>query len=215
MALPEDIVRHHEWTPPEGDDIWVDGPPTPSPVAIVRYDPSWPDSYLQVAARIRAVLDDRVLGLEHVGSTAVPGLAAKPVIDVDLTVADSSEENSYVPALEVAGFRLTIREPGWHEHRLLTGVDPQVNLHVFSPDCPETIRHAMFRDWLRAHPDDAALYAAAKRTAAAETTASGELVMDYNLRKQPIIREIYARMFAAHGLLGSAGSDGGVVSSPS
>jgi GrpB-like predicted nucleotidyltransferase (UPF0157 family) len=215
VPLPEDITRHHEWTPPEGDDFWIDGPPTPEPVSIVPYDLSWPQQFRLVATRIRQALDDHVLALDHVGSTSVPGLSAKPVIDVDLTVADSSDEESYVPALEAIGFRLTIREPGWHEHRVLTGVDPRVNLHVFSPDCPETIRHAMFRDWLRAHPDDAARYEAAKRAAAAETTAAGELVMDYNQRKQPIIREIYARMFAAHGLLGSAGTDDGVVSSPS
>jgi len=72
---------------------------------------------------------------------------------------------------------------------------------VFSPDCPEAIRHLMFRDWLRAHPDDVALYAEAKVVAAAESTAAGGLVMDYNQRKEAVILEICARMFAAHGLL--------------
>ena len=105
-----------------------------------------------------------------------------------------------VPALNAAGFELRIREPGWHEHRLLMGEEPRVNLHVFSPDCPETIRHLMFRDWLRANPDDAALYVDAKRAAAVATVA-GALVMDYNQRKEAVIREIYARMFAANGLL--------------
>jgi hypothetical protein len=126
VPLPEDITRHHEWTAPDGDDFWIDGPPTPEPVSIVAYDPSWPEQFRVVAARIREALGDNVLALEHVGSTAVPGISAKPV-----------------------------------------------------------------------------------------TTAAGELVMDYNQRKQPIIREIYARMFPAHGLLGSTGTDDGVVSSPS
>jgi GrpB-like predicted nucleotidyltransferase (UPF0157 family) len=131
----------------------------------------------------------------------VPGLHAKAVIDIDLTVTDSSDEAAYVPALQSAGFRLVIRERGWHEHRLLTLDDPRVNLHVFSPDCPEVIRHRMFRDWLIEHPDDLARYRDAKLEAAADARAGGESVMDYNQRKQPAIRNIYARMFRAHGLL--------------
>jgi GrpB-like predicted nucleotidyltransferase (UPF0157 family) len=213
VVAPEDITRHHEW---EGDDdIWIGGPPPPEPVVIVQYDPAWPERYELVAGRIHTALGATLLALDHVGSTAVPGLDAKPVIDVDLTVADSADEESYVPALEAVGFRLTIRERGWHEHRLLTLRDPRVNLHVFSPDCPETIRHAMFRDWLRADPDDAALYAAAKVAAAAETTAADGVVMDYNQRKQEAIRRIYARMFAAHGLLGTVDPGDRDLSSPS
>jgi GrpB-like predicted nucleotidyltransferase (UPF0157 family) len=204
VPSPEDIVRHHEWQPPEGEDIWVDGPPEPAPIVIVEYDPSWPEIYESVAARVRDTLGARALALDHVGSTAVPGLDAKPVIDVDLTVADSADEPAYVPELENVGFRLTIREPGWHEHRLLTGDDPRVHLHVFSPDCPETVRHLLFRDWLREHPDDVARYVEAKLAAAADVNAaapSATTGMDYNLRKQDVIREIYARMFTAHGLV--------------
>jgi len=105
-----------------------------------------------------------------------------------------------VPALNAAGFELRIREPRWHEHRLLTGEDPSVNLHVFSPDCPERIRHLMFRDWLRANPADAAMYVDAKR-AAATATVAGEQAMDYNQGKEGVIREVYTRMFVADGLL--------------
>ena len=201
MPTPEDITRHHEWDARDADDIWVGGGPEPEPVTIVAYDPAWPEVYESVSERIRSALGDGVLALDHVGSTAVPGLAAKAVFDVDLTVADSSDEASYVPDLQRAGFELTIREPGWHEHRLLKGREPRVNLHVFSPDCPETIRHLMFRDWLRAHPDDAEVYVEAKTAAAAAATAGGEHVMDYNLRKEAVIRDIYARIFAAHGLV--------------
>jgi GrpB-like predicted nucleotidyltransferase (UPF0157 family) len=89
-----------------------------------------------------------VLVVEHVGSTAVVGLPAKPVIDIDLTVADSVDEAAYVPALEGVGFRLVIREPWWHEHRCLVHDDPRCNLHVFSPGAPEPVRHRIFRDWL-------------------------------------------------------------------
>ena len=201
MPTPEDITRHHEWDARDAHDIWVAGRPEPEPVTIASYDPTWREAYDTVAGRIRMALGDRVLALDHVGSTAVPGLAAKPVLDVDLTVADSSDEASYVPDLQRVGFELTIREAGWHEHRLFTGREPRVNLHVFSPDCPETIRHLMFRDWLRAHPDDAEVYVDAKTAAAAAATAGGEHVMDYNLRKEAVIRDIYARIFAAHGLV--------------
>lgn len=201
MPTPEEITRHHEWGRRDGEEIWVGGRPDPEPVVIVDDDPSWPATYEAVAALIRTALGPEVLALDHVGSTAVPGLAAKPVIDVDLTVADSSDEAAYVPELEAVGFELSIREPGWHEHRVLTGREPRVNLHVFSPDCPETVRHLMFRDWLRTHPTDAARYAEAKLAAAAASNAAGEQTMDYNQRKEPVIREIYARMFAAHGLL--------------
>ena len=130
-----------------------------------------------------------------------PTLPAKPIIDIDLVVTDSSDEAAYVPALEQIGFVLLVREPGWHQHRLMVATSPPANLHVFSPDSPEVIRHRMFRDWLRDHPDDRVLYTDAKRVAADESNAAGEAMPAYNLRKQPIIREILDRMFRAHGML--------------
>ena len=154
-----------------------------------------------LAGRIRRALGDRVLALEHVGSTSVADLPAKPVIDIDLTVCDSSDEAAYVPALEQVGFVLQIREPGWHEHRCLVATAPAANLHVWSPDSPEAIRHRMFRDWLRDHPEDRARYADTKRASAVESNAADESMMTYNLRKQPLIREILDRMFRAHGML--------------
>ena len=123
------------------------------------------------------------------------------MIDIDLTVADSADEAAWLPALEGVGFELVIREPWWHQHRCLTFEDPRCNLHVFSPDCPETIRHVLFRDWLRAHPDDLEAYRDAKLGAAQAANAAGEHVMDYNARKQPVIRAIYDRAFRAAGLL--------------
>ena len=152
---------------------------------------------------IRGALGDRVLELHHVGSTSVVGLPAKPVIDVDLVVADPADEPSYIPDLVAAGFVHTIREPWWHEHRLLKYADPVAYVHVFGPDCPEVVRHLMFQAWLRDHPDDLATYAEAKRAAAAEMNArpGGGTGMDYNRHKEPVVREIYERMFRAHGLL--------------
>jgi GrpB-like predicted nucleotidyltransferase (UPF0157 family) len=195
----ERITRHDDADLDE--DVWVGERPVTRPIAVVDPDPLWPALFEDLADRVREALGDRVLALEHVGSTSVPGLPAKPVIDIDLTVADSSDEAAYVPALERVGFVLRIREPRWHEHRCLVATAPPANLHVWSPDSPEVIRHRMFRDWLRDHPADRARYADAKRVSAAESNAAYEAVMAYNLRKQPIIREILDRMFHAHGML--------------
>ena len=109
MATNEEITRHDDADP--DDDPWVGGPPPAAPIAVVEYDAAWPTVFEVLAGRVRDALGDRVLGLEHVGSTSVPGLAAKPVIDIDLTVVDSSDEAAYVPALEAMGFVLRIREP--------------------------------------------------------------------------------------------------------
>jgi GrpB-like predicted nucleotidyltransferase (UPF0157 family) len=199
MATVDEITRHDDSDP---DDVaWVGAPPPVSPIDIVDADPSWPAQYDQLANRIRGALGDRVLALEHVGSTSVPDLAAKPIIDVDLTVIDSSDESAYVPPLEAVGFVFTIREPRWHQHRLMVATSPRANLHVWSPDSPEAIRHVMFRDWLRDHPDDRRRYADAKRVAAEASTGKGETVMEYNLRKQPVVRDILDHIFRVHGML--------------
>ena len=199
MATIDQIVRHDDADP--DDDVWVGPPPPVRPIDVVDADPSWPTHYDHLAKRIRRALGDRVLALEHIGSTSVPGLAAKPTIDIDLTVADSSDESAYVPPLEGAGFVLTIREPRWHQHRLMVATSPLANLHVWSPDSPEAIRHVMFRDWLRDHPDDRRRYADAKQAAADASNEDGETVMDYNLRKQPVVRDILDHIFRVHGML--------------
>jgi GrpB-like predicted nucleotidyltransferase (UPF0157 family) len=201
MPTPEEITRHHGSAPPDGLSAWVDGRTPPSRVELVDPDPRWPDVFVSLASRIREALGPRALDIEHVGSTSVPGLPAKPVIDIDLTVANSAAETAWLPSLEAAGFELVIREPWWHEHRCLVTDRPRSNLHVFSPDCPEPIRHRIFRDWLIEHPEDQALYRDAKLGAAAQANAMGEHVMDYNARKEPVIRAIYDRAFRAAGLL--------------
>ena len=171
-------------------DIEVTGP-----------DLDWPQYYDVLASRIQKVLGWRVLQLDHVGSTSVQGLAAKPVIDIDLTVADPGREQDYVPALEAFGFQLVVREPWWYGHRMLRADEPRCNLHVFGFDSPEPVRHRIFRDWLRGNPDERDRYAAAKRQAASDANAGGEHVMQYNARKQQVIREIYHRAFVAAGLI--------------
>lgn len=161
-----------------------------SPIAIEPYDADWPVDYLAEETRIRAALGARALAVEHVGSTAVPGLSAKNRIDVDVIVADPAAERDYVPALETAGYLLRAREPDWYQHRCLWNDGHTVNLHVFGPDCDEHLRHLVFRDWLRDHPDDREYYAAAKYSAAAHNRWSTSA---YNLHKATAIIEILRR----------------------
>jgi GrpB-like predicted nucleotidyltransferase (UPF0157 family) len=160
------------------------------PIELLDYDPAWPRLYDGEAEKIRAALGERVLGLEHAGSTSVPGLAAKPIIDIVLTVPDSADEDAYVPPLEAAGYELTIRERDWHEHRLLKGTDPSVNLHVFSDKCPEIARMTAFRDHLRANPADRDLYERTKRDLAQRTWTSTQ---DYADAKSEVVEDILAR----------------------
>ncbi|GAA2748705.1 GrpB family protein [Amnibacterium kyonggiense] len=180
---------------PEGESPYVAGAQPGRVVHVVEPDPDWPSLGAAVLERVRRALG--AADVHHVGSTAVPGLPAKPVIDVDLLVGDPGDEAAYVPALEAAGFRLTVREPWWQQHRMLRGSDPAVNLHVFATGSPESARHRLFRDWLREHPEDRDRYAAAKRAAAAAATAAGEHVQQYNARKEAVVRDIYARLFAS------------------
>lgn len=200
-----EILSFDEPPVPEGANPWVVDP-APSAIEVVAYDPRWPVQADAVRQRIAHALGTRAIRVEHVGSTAVPGLAAKPVLDLDLTVADPADERVWLPPLEAAGFVLTVREPWWHQHRLLrAGADardragasgPPVNLHVFGPDSPELVKHVVFRDWLRADAADRARYADVKREAARHP---GQLVMEYNARKQAVVIEIYQRAFAAAG----------------
>ncbi len=171
------------------------GPPSPlsAPLEVRDYDPTWPDAYADEASRVIAALGERVVALEHVGSTSVPGLPAKPIIDMVLEVPDSSDEAAYVPDLEAAGYVLRIRETSWLEHRMLRDPDERVHLHVFSAGCPETERMVRFRDHLRASAADRDLYAALKRDLAAR---EWKYMQQYADAKTDVIAEIMARALA-------------------
>jgi len=133
----------------------------PVAITLVDYDEHWFRRFQDTAGRVRQVLDDEALSLEHIGSTAVPGLVAKPIIDMRLTVVEVSDgEATYVPALESVGFVLRVREP---EHRMLRTGARVVHLHVYEPDRPEVRDYIDLRDWLRVDVDDRDLYAAEKR----------------------------------------------------
>ena len=158
-------------------------------ILLVDHDPRWAELFAREAARIRAVLAE-ALQIEHVGSTSVPGLPAKPILDIVLVVTDSADEAAYVPALESTGYRLHIRESDWYEHRMFKGPDTDVNLHTFSPGCPEVDRMLMFRNWLRVNPADRQLYA---RTKSALAQKEWTFVQQYADAKSAVIDEIMTR----------------------
>jgi GrpB-like predicted nucleotidyltransferase (UPF0157 family) len=166
--------------------------PLTGPIPFVEYDPTWPALYAREAARIRSVLGDRVLALEHTGSTSVPGLAAKPIIDITMIVSDVTDESAYARDLEEAGYTIRIREgePDWYDHRVFKGPDTNVNLHVFSDGCVELDRMVGFRDWLRTHDDDRDLYERTKRELINQTWA---YVQSYADAKTGVVEEINGR----------------------
>jgi GrpB-like predicted nucleotidyltransferase (UPF0157 family) len=159
-------------------------------IYLAPYDPAWPSLYNRLEQRIHEALKDDVLLLEHVGSTSVPGLPAKPIIDIVLAVADTSDEASYVERLEQRGFKLRIREPNWYEHRLLKSSAPNANLHVFSDGCEEIDQMLLFRDWLRKHADDRLLYEGKKRELASRIW---KYTQNYADAKSEVVQEILAR----------------------
>lgn len=164
-------------------------------VVVAEYDPRWPAWFEEQDDKIRTALGPIAVRSEHVGSTSVPGLAAKPVIDIALAVPDSSAEDSFVPALEAAGFRFYLREPEQHEHRLFYcraefGHDHAVNLHVYTAGCVEFDRYLVFRDWLRVNEDDRALYQQTKQELAKR---DWEFVQDYADAKTAVIQQIRDR----------------------
>ncbi len=163
---------------------------TDGPIWLADSDPKWPAEYDRQQNRIRAALGPRAVQVEHVGSTSVPVLAAKPIIDILLVVPDSAHEAAYVPDLQAAGYVLHVREPGWYEHRLLRDHEPAVQVHVFSVGCPEVPRMLMFRDRLRSHSRDRDLYERTKKELAARHWA---FVQDYADAKSTVVEEIIAR----------------------
>jgi GrpB-like predicted nucleotidyltransferase (UPF0157 family)/uncharacterized cupin superfamily protein len=182
-----------EYTPVRATwPLWTIGerPRHDGPIELVDYDAAWATRFEREAGRIRRALGDRARLVEHVGSTSVPGLAAKPIVDIVLAVPDSSDEGAYVPALEDAGYVLRVCEPEWFEHRLLKPTDMSVNVHVFSDGCPEIDRMLAFRDRLRTNDEDRELYERTKRELAAREWT---YVQDYANAKTEVVKEIVAR----------------------
>jgi GrpB-like predicted nucleotidyltransferase (UPF0157 family) len=173
-------------------------------VFLAEPDPAWAEEYAAEETLIRPALGAVLRELHHAGSTSVAGLAAKPVIDILLTVEDPSAEASYVPGLERAGYVLHHREPHWHQHRLLKKgtphwapyrpEGPRVNLHVFPAGCEEVRRMLLFRDWLRVNDRDRRLYQELKRRLASQRW---QTVQEYADAKTAVVAEIMERALAA------------------
>lgn len=161
-----------------------------APITIMEYDPTWPELFEREAKRLGSLLGSKALQIEHVGSTSVPGLCAKPIIDILLVVEDSADESSYIPQLEAAGYILRIREPEWFEHRMFKGPDTDINLHVFSIGASEIDRMLRFRDWLRSNKVDRDKYAQVKQSLAKNNWRH---VQHYADAKTSIIKEIMER----------------------
>jgi GrpB-like predicted nucleotidyltransferase (UPF0157 family) len=160
-------------------------------VSLVAYSNEWPRTFAAERDRIVSVLAETALEVHHAGSTSVPGLRAKPIIDIVLVVPDTTDEGAYVAPLEGIGYAFRLREPEWFEHRLLRHDEPAVNLHVFPPRCLEVARMLAFRDHLRVNDEDRLLY---ESTKAALSEREWPTVQDYANAKDDVVAGIMSRV---------------------
>jgi GrpB-like predicted nucleotidyltransferase (UPF0157 family) len=158
-------------------------------IEIVDYQPDWPEKYQAHAQAIATALGDTAIRIEHIGSTSVPGLGAKPIIDILLVVANSADEDTYLPQMERAGYELRVREPEFHEHRMFRTAARDVDVHFYSPDSPEIVRNVTFRDRLRGSAEERRLYEDTKRRLA---TQSWPDMNAYAVAKSEVIERIIA-----------------------
>lgn len=156
-------------------------------IILVAYDPAWPADFARERQRIEAALGPAALRIDHIGSTSIPGLSAKPIIDIDLTVRDPDDEPAYLPALESVGYLLRVREPG---HRMVRTPELDVHVHLCAPGSDWERRHLLFRDWLRHNVEDRDRYESLKKSLAAREWSD---MNDYAAAKGPLIREITGR----------------------
>ena len=169
------------------DRVEILGEPEAGKVELVAYDPSWPERFEQERGRILEALGSAARRIDHIGSTAVAGLRAKPIVDIDVSVQDPAAEDDYLPALERAGYRLRVREPG---HRMLRTSARDVHVHICEAGSPWERRHLLFRDWLRVNEPDRRLYEAVKMALATRVWANRN---DYANAKTGVIEEITQR----------------------
>jgi GrpB-like predicted nucleotidyltransferase (UPF0157 family) len=164
--------------------ILVGGPEAVERIAIAAYDPAWPERFEQELARILAALGHYVRSIEHIGSTSVPGLAAKPVIDIMIEVDDPNDDSQHREALEATGYRLRVIEA---DHRMYRTPERDVHLHLWRTGSSHIARHLVFRDHLRASTDARRLYERTKRELADRPWAD---MNDYADAKSAVIAEI-------------------------
>lgn len=200
--LPAEILRYAE--PDFGDVEYIECRRFRADIRLVEADPSWSYQYEELATAISGVLGGQLVSIAHVGSTSVPGLLAKPIIDIDVIVKDIFNEQSYVDGLKSIGFTFRLRRPSWYNLRFFILDSPpatSVNLKVFGRHCPEVERHIIFRNWLRGNSNDKERYARAKLQALRQSNEMGEALAGYNRRKEQVLREIMDNAFRALGYL--------------
>jgi GrpB-like predicted nucleotidyltransferase (UPF0157 family) len=139
-----------------------------APVVIVDYDPRWPATFASLADRLAAALGSLAVGIEHVGSTAVPGLAAKPIIDLDVVIASRADLPAVIDRLRLLGYdhEGDLGVPGRDAFASPPG-GPSHHLYVCPAGSPALARHLALRDRLRADPEAAGAYGDLKRSLAA------------------------------------------------
>ena len=170
------------------NDVLIGGIEKPE-IVVVDYDPLWPEKFQKHAGLIAQTLGPKALCVDHVGSTSVPGLGAKPIIDVVVVVENSGDEAAYLPALLAAGYVLRVREPDWHQHRMLRTQELDVHVHIFSSGCVEVARMLAFRNRLRSNADDRLRYDALKRNLAKQDWPD---MNDYARAKTDVVEQITA-----------------------
>lgn len=177
----------------ESTEDWetgVIGGPEKRIIEIVPYSPDWPLQFQNHAKRIRTALGEVAMQIEHIGSTSVDELPAKPIIDILVVVADPSREDLYLPAMLSAGYELRVREPDFEEHRMFRTPERDVHVHIFPPNSGEIDRYLLFRDFLRANPKARGEYATLKRELSA---ADWNDMNEYADAKTKFIEEIISR----------------------
>ena len=163
------------------------GGPEKRDIVIEDYDPAWTARFEQVQAALQRALGPLAHRIEHFGSTAVPGLGAKGIIDVMVTVDDADDEASYGPVLERHGFHIRVRQPG---HRMYRTPDLDVHVHVFTEGGEAARIRLLFRDWLRQDDADRRLYEDTKRELARQ---EWDATNDYSDAKGDVVAQILAR----------------------
>jgi len=159
----------------------------PFTAVVSDYDPAWPSRFAELQGRIGSALGDTAIAVEHIGSTSVPGLAAKPIVDVLAVVADVDDESSYVTAMQDAGFVLRVREAG---HRMFRTPDRDAHVHVYAAGDPAIRDYLDLRDWLRVDESDRTLYAHVKRHLARKPWSD---MNHYAEAKSDVIQQVLGR----------------------
>lgn len=156
-------------------------------IVLVPHDPAWAARFDGLRAGLAVALAGIAVRIEHVGSTSVPGLDAKRIVDLQVAVADPGDEAALTPAMASQGLELRVREPA---HRMYRTPARDVHVHVWVAGSDDERRHLVFRDWLRRSPADRVRYAAVKHELAAR---EWDDMNDYAQAKGDVIAEITAR----------------------